>query len=721
MGMSCAACVRRVENALHTVTGVQSASVNLVTNQARVTYDASTATTTDTFAAALSQAGYEVPKAALHRLTGTQKAALIRQAEKDEAEQLKRNFILAVVTASPLMALGMSHGALGLGAADAWLQLALATFVLAVPGRRFFRLAWIAAKHRSTDMNTLIALGAGTAYTYSAAMVLMGRAHHIYFEASGAIIAFMLFGKMLESRAKRGLSDAVHRLVALQPNQARRASDDVLVAIDTLREGDLILVRPGERIPADGEVVSGSSATNEAMLTGESLPVEKGVGAKVYGGTVNQTGALTIRVGNLGADSVLARIVEAVEEAQGSRAPIARLADTVSSVFVPVVLALSALTFIVWLAVDPSTTGAVIALERMVAVLVIACPCALGLATPAAVAVATGRGAQLGILIKGGAALEAASRLTTIMLDKTGTITSGTPSVVSKPAEEALILAASVERESEHPLARAVVQAANEQSLSLRVVTDFSAVAGGGAKGVIDGHLVRVGSEAWMRKLGVNVEAHTERAKQMAVAGQTPIFVASDELVLEVIAIADAVPPSSIAAIAQLRAMDLNLAIVSGDREEVVRNVARMVGIDRIFHDVQPKQKMKIVSDESKASGNVAMVGDGINDAPALAAANVGIAMGSGADVAIAAADIALMRGGLSAVPVALRLSRAAMRTIRHNLFWAFAYNVVGIPLAAGLLVPWTGWLLSPMFASAAMSLSSVSVLLNSLRLRRFV
>ncbi|HEU4407759.1 MAG TPA: heavy metal translocating P-type ATPase [Polyangiaceae bacterium] len=752
VGMTCAACARRIEKALRAAPGVREADVNLALNRATVAFDPNE-TSVDALADAVRGAGYEVPSLpggaeAGGRPAAELRAAALERAEQGEQRSIRRDFALAAALSMPLLVVAMSHGALPgtEGSFGRWLQFALATPVVFGPGRRFFRLAWAALRHRAADMNTLVSIGAGAAWLYSTVALVApglfphashGVMPHLYFEAAAAILTFVLFGKMLETRARRRLADAVRGLVALQPKTARRvrlgaagepsldAAEDV--PIEAVRQGDLLLVRPGERIPTDGEVVRGASAVDESMLTGESMPVEKGPGAAVSGGTLNQSGALTLRATKVGAETALARIVEAVEQAQGSRAPIARLADVVSGVFVPVVLAIAALTFAVWFALDPTAVGFATAIERFVAVLVIACPCALGLATPAAVAVGTGRGAELGVLVKGGAALEAASRVDTVLLDKTGTLTAGKPvltDVVGVMGEgvdpELLALVASAEQGSEHPVANAVVEGARARGVALRPVEGFRSVAGHGIEARVGGRLVRVGTAGWLRAAGVDAAALDGEAERLAQHGRTPFFVALDGRLAGVVAVADRPSPEAFGAVRALGAMGIGVAMVTGDRRRTARALADELGIVRVHAEVKPEDKARVVAEERARGRVVAMVGDGVNDAPALAGAHVGVAIGTGTDIAVAAADVALLRGGVGGLVTALRLARATLRTIRQNLFWAFVYNVVGIPIAAGLLYPWTGWLLSPVLASAAMSLSSVSVLANSLRLRRF-
>lgn len=762
LGMTCAACVRRVEKGLKGVSGVREANVNLVTNRATVTFDPN-ATNLDALAAAVTKAGYEPvletpvtstegsteegssSKAAqeIEAAPADERADRMERAEEEEQRKLRRDLAISVAFTAPLLVVAMSHGLWPWteSVAGRWLQFALATPVVFGPGRRFFRLAWTALRHRTADMNTLVAIGTSAAWIYSTvALAFPGlfphAAHgvlpHLYFEASSAILTFVMLGKMLEARARKRLADAVRGLVALQPKIARKVGKNGTeeeVSIRAIRSGDLLLVRPGERIPADGEVVSGSSAVDESMMTGESMPVDKSNEpgrSTVYGGTLNQTGALTLRVSKVGKGSTLSRIVEAVEEAQGSKAPIARLADTVSGIFVPIVLAIALVTLGVWFALDPTANGLSVAVERFVAVLVIACPCALGLATPAAVAVGTGRGAELGVLVKGGAALEAASRVNRVLFDKTGTLTEGKPVLtdvvdVSGEGEAALLsLVASAEHASEHPIARAVVQGAHTRSISLREAEDFRSFTGSGVQAGVDGKVVKIGTSAWLRSFGTDASSLEPEAEALSSKGRTPFFVSIDDRLAGLVAVADVPSKDAKPVLDALHAMGISVAMVTGDREGTARAMARELGIDEVVAEVRPEDKARIVFEQRAKGGVVAMVGDGINDAPALAAAHVGVAVGSGTDVAVAAADIALLRGGIHNLPTALRLGRATLRTIRQNLFWAFVYNVLGIPMAAGLLYPWTGWQLSPVVASAAMSLSSVSVLMNSLRLKRF-
>ncbi|MCL2723624.1 MAG: heavy metal translocating P-type ATPase [Polyangiaceae bacterium] len=744
MGMSCASCVRRVETALSEARGVRSAEVNLALRRATITYSPSE-TTPDAIASAIEQAGYETvrpePAPVVEIVEASETLDAEAAADAHEVQELRRSLVIAVVLTVPLLVVAMSHGLLPWTESTfgRWLQFVLATPVVFGPGRRFFRLALVALRHRTADMNTLVAIGVGAAWLQSTvALIAPGlfataehvHAPHLYFEASAAILSFILLGKLLESRARKHLAEAVHHLVSLQPKTARRLrkDDDVEeeVATSALVRGDRIVVRPGERIAADGEVLRGPSAVDESMLTGESLPVDKNAGDEVYGGTLNQSGALTVVVSTAGKGSALARIVEAVERAQSGKAPIARLADKVSAIFVPIVLAIATVSLLVWFAVNPTAEGFAIAVTRFVAVLVIACPCALGLATPAAVAVGTGRGAELGVLFKGGPVLETVSRVNLVLFDKTGTLTQGTPSVTdvvdaTGRGEDALLaLAASAEKPSEHPLARALVRGAEDKGLALSRADGFRNVPGKGIEARVDSNVIRVGTTEWLREVSVDPSPLEAKAEELAGRGRGVFFCAVGKELAGLIAVADPVAPGAKQAILDLRAMGIGVGMLTGDRERTARTIGDELGVSEIFAGVAPEDKSRIVSERRAEGRVVAMVGDGINDAPALAAADVGIAIGSGTDVAMAASDVALLRSSASGVPTALRLGRATLRTIHQNLFWAFIYNLIGIPVAAGLLYPWTGWLLSPVFASAAMSLSSVSVLMNSLRLRRF-
>ncbi|MCK6548905.1 heavy metal translocating P-type ATPase, partial [Myxococcota bacterium] len=657
-GMTCASCVRRVEKALHGVDGVTDATVNLVTARATIRYDART-TSTAALARAIEAAGYEVPRATrrtTEKPDAKARAAAQRAAEDDEQRALVRDLKVAIVLTVPLLVLAMSHGAI-IPATDGpigrWAQLLLATPVVFGPGRRFLALAWRAARHRTADMNTLVSLGVLSGFAYSTAAVVApslfphaehGMAPHVYFEAAAAIITFVLLGKWLEPRSRRRLSDAVRGLVALQPATATRVdearpTETESVAVEALSAGDRLLIRPGERVPTDAVVERGTSAIDESMLTGESMPVDKTPGDPIFGGTLNQMGALIARVTKTGSDTALARIVDAVEQAQGSRAPIARLADVVSGYFVPVVIGIALATFAIGCALDPSASGVATAVERFVAVLVIACPCALGLATPAAVAVGTGRGAELGVLIKGGAALEAASRIDEVIFDKTGTLTSGKPSLTDvvalddRDAHALLSLVASVEAESEHPIGRAITRDASSRGATPSPVEGFSMSPGGGVSGRVGGARVVVGTAEHLGAAGVDATPLEARAEALAAAGKTPIFVAVDGALAGLVAVADRATPEAKRVVAELKAMSIDVVMSTGDRARTARAVADELGITRVIAEVKPEEKARVVRAARDRGRRVAMVGDGINDAPALAAAHVGIAVANASDI----------------------------------------------------------------------------------------
>ncbi|HEU0035410.1 MAG TPA: heavy metal translocating P-type ATPase [Kofleriaceae bacterium] len=710
LGMTCAACVRRVEKAALAVPGIATAEVNLPLSRARLTIDPAQVSP-QVAVAAIRKAGYEVPADALDEAPrGGQRLAAIERAHADETAGLRRDAVLAIALIVPLLALAMLH--LHASLASVVAQLALGTAVVLGPGTRYLRAGFRAVRHKSPDMNTLIALGAGAAWlssTIVAVRWLAGPRHHapaLYFEAGAAIVAFVMIGKLLEARARSQLADAVRGLLSLAPTTARKLVDGAPVEVEasSLVPGDAIAIRPGERIAADGTLIEGRSAVDESLLTGEAMPVDKAEGAPVYAGTLNHHGALVVRVARAGGDTSLARIARAVEDAQGGKAPIARLADRASAVFVPAVLAIAAVTFVAWWLAGGSVP---VAVERMVAVLVIACPCALGLATPAAVAVGTARGAVLGVLFRHGAALELASTIEVACLDKTGTLTTGKPTLVSEPDAELLRVAATVEQASEHPIAHAIVEAARARGLTLGRATEIHVEPGGGIAAIVDDHPVRVGSRDFVLLGGV------EAPVVEAPPGASLSYVAIAGGFAGTLAVAD--PPAEAArdAIADLRALGVEPVMITGDREATARSIADAVGITEVHADVRPTGKAALVAAQRDRGRRVAMIGDGINDAPALAAADLGIALGTGTDLAAQTADITLLRGGIAALPTALALARATLHTIRRNLVAASVYNVICIPIAAfGLL--------SPVLASAAMSLSSVSVLVSSLALRSF-
>jgi len=712
-GMTCAACSARVQRALEREQGVDTAHVNLLLENATVEYDP---TSTD-------------PKRLLDAVRKTGYGAAL---PVDDQAAVTRKAAVSLVLAAAAM---LIHWRAGL--------LAMALLTMLWAGRDIYVRAWSAARHGSADMNTLIAIGTGAAFLYS----LFGP--EVYYEAVIVIIAFVLTGNAIEARAKARTTSALRALADLAPKTARilRGAEAVDVPIDEVRSGDTILVRPGERMPVDGEIVSGQTAVDESMMTGESIPVSKMTGDRVIGGTLNGTGAVRYRASTLGADSVLARIIALVKSAQSSRAPMQRLADRVSAIFVPTVIGIALVTFIIWALVGPMTH----ALTAAVAVLIIACPCAMGLAVPAAMMVSTGRGAELGVLIKGGEALQRAADVDTVVFDKTGTITAGQVTVTDITGLDAtsLALAASLESVSEHPLAAAIVRHSatlNGAGARLGVPTDFASHTGRGVTGIVDGHLVAVGNAAMMAEYAGHANVSTGHAQvsaghaqasagdaqvsagdapvesddgafarsaaRYAAEGKTVVYVAIDGAMAGLIAVADAVKATAKQAVAELRGLGAEVVLLTGDTESTARAVAADVGIDRVIAGVLPDGKVQAIESLQAQGRIVAMVGDGINDAPALARADVGVAMGTGTDVAADAADIVLMRGDPRTVAQAIRLARATMRVMKQNLFWAFVYNAIGIPIAAS-------GLLNPMLASAAMAASSISVVSNSLRLRR--
>jgi Cu+-exporting ATPase len=604
--------------------------------------------------------------------------------------------------------------------------------VIVYSGAPIFRAAWAALRHRAADMNSLVALGSGGAFLYSATAVAAnigadhsGHGAAVYFEAAVAVLGFVLLGRLLESRARIRAGEALRRLRSLVPPLAivQRQGRELELPLQKVRVGDRVVLRPGQSVPVDGSVLEGESAIDESMLTGESISVPKEKGAQVYAGTLNTTGLLVYRATKVGRDTALAQIAAAVERAQGSKAPIARLADRVSGVFTPLVLVLALVTFAAWFLFSPIETRLTDALLHAVAVLVIACPCALGLATPAALVVGTGRGAELGVLYRDAVALEQASRIDAVTFDKTGTLTEGRPRVEivqgAAPVSDSriLALAAAVEAGSEHPLGRAVVAAATERQIAIPQATAFHATPGRGITARIDGQQILVGSAAYLEAHGVATDDALTRS--LSEKGLTPVLVAADGQLLGALGLADAVRPEAAQALSALRALGIEPVMLTGDQQAPARRVAQALGIERVIAEVTPEGKAQFVRSLRAQGHKVAMVGDGVNDAPALAEADLGVAMGTGADVAQAAAGVMLLRGDLLLLPTALRLARATLRVIRQNLFWAFSYNLLGIPLAAGALSGLLGWSLSPMVASLAMSLSSVSVLLSSLRLKK--
>ncbi|HEV8489768.1 MAG TPA: heavy metal translocating P-type ATPase [Candidatus Limnocylindrales bacterium] len=756
-GMTCASCVNRIERYLRKVDGVIEANVNLATERASIV--AGPDVPTDRLIAAVEAAGYEakllvdgastsvahgavaeVEPHAAHREAARQPETSFQQRHLADTRQ---RLVVAAVLTIPLLG-GLAAMTVGpfLPAllTDPWLQLALATPVQFYAGWPFYRGAWKVLRHRATDMNTLIAVGTSAAYFYSLAAILFPDFFHaagvamegqlpLYFDTAALIITLILLGRFLEARARSHTSDAIKKLIGLQPRTARIVRGDVErdVAIEDVVRGDIVQVRPGEKIPVDGLVRDGRSAVDESMVTGESIPIMKESGAEVIGGTLNTSGSFRFEATRVGRDTVLAQIVRLVQDAQGSKAPIQRLADVVTSYFVPAVLGIAALTFVIWYVFGPQPAFN-LALLNTVAVLIIACPCALGLATPTSIMVGTGKGAENGLLFRNAEALERLHKVRAVVLDKTGTLTEGKPRVTdvvrltdAPPEDEVVQLAAAAERGSEHPLGEAILRFVREErSLEVADASAFDAVPGQGVAATVDGRAIVIGRPGFLEDRRVDSAPLLAAADELAAAGKTPVLVAVDGRPVAVIAIADTLKAGSIEAVAELHRLGLEVATLTGDNETTARAIARLAGVDRVLADVRPDEKAAQVRKLQAEGKLVAMVGDGINDAPALAQADVGVAIGTGTDVAIESGSVTLMSGDLRALVTAIALSRATMRNIKQNLFWAFAYNVALIPLAAGALYPFTGILLDPIFAAAAMALSSVTVVSNALRLRRF-
>jgi len=729
--MSCAACVRRVENALREIPGVTEVAVNLATARATISHDVGWAGV-EALRQVVDDQGYE-----FLGIPDDTREDPIGAAREKELKDLKSRFAVGIVLS----------GVIFLGSMQHWFPflmgiprqpLLVVLFFLTTPvvfwvGSRFFSGAIKAARQRTTDMNTLVAVGAFAAWLYSSLATFFPRFFagaeimpHVYYDGAAFIVTLIILGRLLEAGAKGKTSQAIQRLMGLKPKTARvvRESSEIDIPIELVVKDDLVVVRPGEKIPTDGVVVSGNSSVDESMLTGESMPVAKEAGADVFAATINRTGSFTFRATRIGAETALAQIIRLVEEAQGSKAPIQRLADKVASVFVPVVFGIALLTFAVWYFIVPDPVFSR-ALLNFISVLVIACPCALGLATPTAVMVGTGLGAENGILIKGGESLENAYRLRTVVFDKTGTLTRGEPEVTDIipvsgiTAMEILQAALDIEAVSEHPLARAVLERGKREGLLAGAVTGFEAVTGLGAKAVRDGKSMLLGNRRFLEGEGIAGVVLEDEAARLADEGKTSVFVAEGGRILGLLGFSDQPKPSAAAAVAALKGMGLKVVMITGDNAGTAKAMGKTLGIDLILAEVLPGDKAAEIRRLRDAGEVVAMVGDGINDAPALTAADIGIALGAGTDVAIEASDITLMQDDLLAVPRAIRLSFETMRTIRQNLFWAFIYNIIGIPVAAGLLYPFWGILLNPEFAAAAMALSSVSVVSNSLRLRR--
>ncbi|UYG02564.1 heavy metal translocating P-type ATPase [Halomonas sp. LR3S48] len=736
-GMTCASCVGRVERKLADVPGVLEASVNLATATATVKVVAE-AVTAPRLIEAVKAAGYDAEAAS----DAPDRSDREREAREREIAELKRAVTIATVFTLPLFVLEMgSHFIPGL---HHWLHMSLGQqnlfylfFVLASivqfgPGLRFYQKGWPALMRGGPDMNSLVMLGTTAAWGYSVVatflpQVLPAGTVNVYFEASAVIITLILVGRYFEAIAKGRTSEAIKALMKLQAKTARvvRDGEEMEIGIDAVRQGDIVLVRPGEKIPVDGQVIDGSSFVDESMITGEPVPVRKEAGADVVGGTLNKVGSFTFRATKVGADTLLAQIVRMVEQAQGSKLPIQAMVDKVTNYFVPAVIVAALATIGVWLIFGP-VPALTFALVNGVAVLIIACPCAMGLATPTSIMVGTGKAAKMGVLFRKGEALQSLRDAKVIALDKTGTLTKGRPEltdlVVADGFDEAdtLRLVASVERQSEHPIAEAIVNAAQTRGLEPGAIQDFEAIPGFGVAAQVDGHRVDVGADRYMRKLGLDVEAFTQTAHRLADEGKSPLYAAIDGRLAVIIAVADPIKESTPAAIRALHAEGLQVAMITGDNRRTADAIARRLGIDKVVAEVLPDGKVDAVKQLQGEGGLVAFVGDGINDAPALAQADVGIAIGTGTDIAIESAEVVLMSGDLRNVPNAIALSRATIRNIKQNLFWAFAYNTVLIPVAAGALFPAFGILLSPIFAAVAMAASSICVLTNALRLKGF-
>ena len=737
-GMSCASCATSIESAIRAVPGVSDSSVNFGVEQATVTYDPQK-TDIEDIQRAVEEAGYSAFPLQPEMVTGDEDAEKV--ARSRESRDLQRKVVTGGVI-SILLVLGSLSAMTGIKLplipawlSNPWFQMGLTAPVQFWCGYSFYINTWKSFKRHAATMDTLIALGTSAAYFYSVFatvfpqfLINQGLMPEVYYETAAIVITLILLGRLFENRARGQTSEAIRALIGLQARDAQiiRNGQEIAVPIQDVQINDVVVVRPGEKVPVDGEIIDGSSTLDESMVTGESVPVKKQAGDEVIGATLNKTGSFRFRATRVGKDTFLAQIVKLVQQAQGSKAPIQRLADQVTGWFVPVVIAIAILTFIIWYNVMGNVT---LALVTTVGVLIIACPCALGLATPTSVMVGTGKGAEHGILIKGAESLELAHQIQTIVLDKTGTLTQGKPTVTDfitvegtadRNEQHLLQLAASVEHHSEHPLAEAVVRYAQSQEIELAEVKEFEAVAGSGVQGTASDHFLQIGTRRWMQELGIDTQALQPDKERLESLGKTAVLLAIDGKLQAVMGIADALKPSSKNVVQALQHLGLEVVMLTGDNRQTAEAIAREVGIDTVIAEVRPDQKVAQISKLQSAGRIVAMVGDGINDAPALAQADVGIAIGTGTDVAIAASDITLISGDLQGIVTAIQLSRATIRNIRQNLFFAFIYNVVGIPIAAGILFPFFGWLLNPIIAGGAMAFSSVSVVTNALRLRNF-
>ncbi|OTG79442.1 copper-translocating P-type ATPase [Acinetobacter sp. ANC 5054] len=732
-GMTCASCVARVEKALNAVEGVTRANVNLATEKAFVQAPASK---TEDLIAAVKKAGYNA------QVVQADQQSSHAKKKQQEQDVLKRDLIIALVLAVPVFILEMgSHMipafhhfiAHSIGTQNSWyIQFVLTTLVLIFPGRRFYQHGLPALLRLAPDMNSLVAVGTLAAFGFScvatfASQLLPQGTVHVYFEAAAVIVALILLGRFMEAKAKGKTSQAIQYLVGMQPKTARveRNGQTIDLPISDVQTGMIIEIRPGERCPVDGEVISGNSYIDEAMISGEPIPVAKQIGDQVVGGTINQNGHLKIKATAVGQDSVLAQIIHMVEQAQGSKLPIQALVDKVTLWFVPVVMSLAVITFLVWYFVGPEPS-LTYALVNAVAVLIIACPCAMGLATPTSIMVGTGRGAELGVLFRKGEALQQLKNTHVVAVDKTGTLTEGKPKLTNFEVvdgfdkDRVFQILASVESKSEHPIAYAIVEAAKDLNLDLLDVEHFDSVTGAGIQALVNGQQIYIGADHLMHKLGLETSIFSELAEQMGNEGKTPLYISIDQQLAAIVAVADPIKDTTYSAIQALHDLGLKVAMITGDNRHTATAIAKQLKIDHVIAEVMPEQKVQSVQELQNAHGIVCFVGDGINDAPALAQADVGMAIGTGTDVAIEAADVVLMSGNLQMVPTAISLSTATMNNIRQNLFWAFVYNAALIPVAAGVLYPFFGILLSPMFAAGAMALSSVFVVSNALRLKGF-
>ncbi len=728
-GMHCASCVMALEGSLGKVPGVTNANVNLATEKATVEYDPAQVTD-EHLASAVANVGYQ---ARISEDVQTEDQEKTERAK--EMKDLKIKVTVSLILGA-LILWGSFPGLMNTAPEilrNFWVQLILAAPVQFWAGWSFYRAALSSLKHRTANMDTLVALGTTVAFAYSAVVTVyphivsrIGIHPEPYFDVAAIIIGLILLGRYFEARAKAGTSEAIKKLIGLQAKTARviRSEKEVDIPINEVTIGDLIRVRPGEKIPVDGVIVDGESSIDESMVTGESIPVDKAKGDTVVGATINKTGTFTFKAKKVGSDTMLAQIIKLVQEAQGSKAPIQRLADVVSSYFVPIVIMLAIATFVIWYDFGPQPTF-LFAILNTVAVLIIACPCAMGLATPTAIMVGTGKGAEHGLLIKDAEALETAHKITTVVFDKTGTLTKGKPEVVdivpigSTTKEDVLKLAASIEKGSEHSLAEAIVKAAEDKKLMLSTTAKFRAIAGHGVEGLVDNKRVVLGNRRLMEREAIAINSYSREVERLENEGKTVMMLAVDTNLIGLIAVADRLKETASAGVKALQKLGIEAVMITGDNERTAQAIAKKVGITKVLAEVLPDQKEAEVRKLQAQGKTVAMVGDGINDAPALAAADVGIAMGAGTDVAIEAADITLINRDLRSVAAAIELSRKTMRTIKLNLVWAFGYNVILIPVAMGILHPFSGILMNPIFASAAMALSSISVVGNSLLLKR--